>query len=176
MGRRFGLKKIAPVSGYWLCRELLNTELSHFFLGSSKDRLEKMIVNLRKEIPKAKILGYSSPEFHSEQEVKEGIVFKDEFDLINKLRPDLIWLGISSPKQDFIMHHHMPLLKYGLMVGVGGVFDYLSGEVIKSPEWVKRIGMRWAWRLIKEPGRMWNKYYYVFKTLGIKYVQQYLTG
>jgi N-acetylglucosaminyldiphosphoundecaprenol N-acetyl-beta-D-mannosaminyltransferase len=176
MGRRLGLKSIAPVSGYWLCRELLKTELTHFFLGSNKDRLEKMIFNLRREIPNARIMGYSSPDFYAEMEVREALVFQDEFDHINSIKPDIIWIGISSPKQDFMMYNHQHLLQHGVMLGVGGVFDYLSGEVSKSPEWIKKIGMRWAWRLAKEPGRMWGKYFYVFRTMGLKYVKQYLSG
>jgi N-acetylglucosaminyldiphosphoundecaprenol N-acetyl-beta-D-mannosaminyltransferase len=176
MGRRKGLKKIAPVSGYWLCMALLNTQLTHFFLGSNKDRLEKMVANLRSEVPNARILGYSSPDFYTEKEVRKALVFKTEFDQINKIQPDLIWVGISSPKQDFIMYNHRHLLQHGVILGVGGVFDYLSGEVSKSPEWIKKIGMRWAWRLAKEPGRMWGKYFYVFRALGLKYVKQYITG
>jgi N-acetylglucosaminyldiphosphoundecaprenol N-acetyl-beta-D-mannosaminyltransferase len=176
MGRRLGLKKIAPVSGYWLCRELLKTELTHFFLGSTKERLERMMTNLKREIPGSKIVGYASPVFYSEKEAQEKLVLAHEFDQINQLKPDLIWIGVSSPKQDYIMYNHRHLLHHGVMLGVGGVFDYLSGEVSKSPEWIKKIGMRWAWRLAKEPGRMWGKYFFVFRTLGLKYVKQYLGG
>jgi N-acetylglucosaminyldiphosphoundecaprenol N-acetyl-beta-D-mannosaminyltransferase len=61
------------------------------------------------------------------------------------------------------MSSHAGHLRHGVMMGVGGVFDYLSGEVKKSPEWVKKIGMRWLWRLAKEPGRLGAKYGSTFK-------------
>jgi N-acetylglucosaminyldiphosphoundecaprenol N-acetyl-beta-D-mannosaminyltransferase len=176
MGKRKGLKNIEPVSGFWLCKSLLDTPLSHYFLGTTPERLKKLEHRLKEQHPHAHIKGYSSPSFVTEETAAVKLAFKEEFDKINLLKPDLIWIGISSPKQDYIMHHHLPLLKHGLMLGVGGVFDYLSGEVNKSPEWIKKIGMRWAWRLAKEPKRMWRKYFYVFRTLGLKYVKQYLTG
>lgn len=176
MGKRKGLKHIAPVSGYWLCRALLDTGLSHYFLGSSQERLQRLEQKIAKLHPRARVLGFSSPRFLSESEADSGQVLQAEFDKINSVKPDLIWVGISSPKQDYIMYHHLPLLQHGLMLGVGGVFDYLSGEVNKSPEWVKKIGFRWAWRLLSEPGRMWGKYYFVFKKLSVRFVVAYLKG
>lgn len=175
-GRKQGFKNIDTVSGYWLCKALLDSSLSHYFLGSTEVRLQKMMKRIEEMHPKARIAGFSSPSFVMEQEAMTTKPFRDEFEKINKIKPDLIWIGMSSPKQDYIMHNHLPMLKQGLMLGVGGVFDYLSGEISKSPEWIKKIGMRWAWRLAKEPGRMWSKYFYVFRTLGLKYVKQYLTG
>lgn len=176
MGRKKGLQHIEPVSGYWLSKALLDTSLSHYFLGSTPERLKKLKNRIELNFPKANVLGYTAPRFVTENEVKFGVVLKEEFKKINALKPDLIWIGISSPKQDYIMHHHLPLLKHGLMLGVGGVFDYLSGDVKKSPEWIKRIGMRWAWRLGKEPKRMWGKYFFVFKTLSWKYLVEYMKG
>ena len=68
------------------------------------------------------------------------------------------------------MKHHVPLLTHGLMLGVGGVFDYLSGDVKKSPEWIKKMGLRWLWRFLKEPKRMLSKDVAIFKmVLILKY-------
>jgi N-acetylglucosaminyldiphosphoundecaprenol N-acetyl-beta-D-mannosaminyltransferase len=132
LGKRKGLKNIDTVSGYWLCKALLDTSLSHYFLGSTTERLKKIIEQLYIEHPDAKIKGYSSPKFISEGEAISGSVLEEEFRKINELSPDLIWIGISSPKQDYVMHNHLPFLKHGLMLGVGGVFDYLSGDIKKK--------------------------------------------
>lgn len=162
-GKKQGHKNIDTVSGYWLCKAFLDSSLSHYFLGSTEERLQKMMTRIGELHPKAQIAGYSSPSFVTEQEAFTTTPFQDEFEKINTLKPDLIWIGMSSPKQDYVMHNHLPLLKHGLMLGVGGVFDYLSGEVEKSPEWVKRIGLRWLWRLAKEPKRLGPKYGFAIK-------------
>lgn len=174
MGKKKGMLQMEPVSGFWLCKTLLDTSLSHYFLGSTSQRLIKLKQQLEEEHPHAIIKGYSSPKFISEEEAVSGIVFKEEFEKINSLKPDLIWIGLSSPKQDYIIHNHLPVLRHGIMLGVGGVFDYLSGEVNKSPEWVKKIGLRWLWRLLNEPSRLWGKYIYTIRKLSIRFLIEYV--
>lgn len=158
-----GHKKVSTVSGYWLTKKLLESHLTHYFLGSSDEKLRKIIMNIRKEFPSAKISGYRAPGFHDIKFFEEGNLLQDELQEINSLKPDLIWIGIGSPKQDFLMDSHLSHLQHGVMLGVGGVFDYLSGDVKKSPEWVKKLGMRWLWRLAKEPKRLSGKYAMTFK-------------
>jgi len=160
-----GFKNVTTVSGYWVCKNLLNSNLSHYFLGSTDDKLNKIQTMIKDEYPNAKVLGYSSPPFEPVNFFKEGNILKEEIKKINEVSPDLIWIGLSSPKQDFLMKHHTKHLNRGLMLGVGGVFDYLSGEVKKSPEWVKKIGLRWLWRLALEPRRLGLKYWITVKVL-----------
>jgi N-acetylglucosaminyldiphosphoundecaprenol N-acetyl-beta-D-mannosaminyltransferase len=158
-----GYKNVSTVSGYWLGKELFRSDLTHYFLGSTEEKLAKIIANVRAEFPSAKIVGYRSPDFHDIKFFEDGNLLNKELVEINTLKPDLVWIGIGSPKQDFLMKSHTPHLKHGVMLGVGGVFDYLSGDVKKSPEWVKKIGMRWLWRLAKEPKRLSGKYAMTFK-------------
>jgi N-acetylglucosaminyldiphosphoundecaprenol N-acetyl-beta-D-mannosaminyltransferase len=162
--RMKGYKGVSTVSGYWLAQQLFQSDLTHYFLGSTEEKLKKIIANASKEFPSAKIVGYRSPAFHDIKFFEEGNLLQHELNEINAIKPDLIWVGIGSPKQDFIMNSHLPHLHRGVMLGVGGVFDYLSGDVKKSPEWVKKIGMRWLWRLAKEPKRLSGKYATTFKT------------
>jgi N-acetylglucosaminyldiphosphoundecaprenol N-acetyl-beta-D-mannosaminyltransferase len=158
-----GHKNVSTVSGYWLSKELFRSDLTHYFLGSTEEKLKKIITNVRAEFPSVNIAGYRSPDFHDIKFFEDGNLLSQELAEINALKPDLIWIGIGSPKQDFLMRSHTPHLKHGVMLGVGGVFDYLSGDVKKSPEWVKKIGMRWLWRLAKEPKRLSGKYAMTFK-------------
>ena len=163
--RMKGYKQVSTVSGYWLSKELFRTSLTHFFLGSTEAKLTKMVSSVRAEFPEVKILGHSSLPFKDADFFKSGNIFEEELDTINRLRPDLIWVGLSSPKQDFLMRNHVPRLQHGVMLGVGGVFDYLSGDVRKSPEWIKKIGLRWLWRLAREPRRLGQKYWLTMKVL-----------
>jgi N-acetylglucosaminyldiphosphoundecaprenol N-acetyl-beta-D-mannosaminyltransferase len=163
--RRKGYSNVSTVSGYWLCKNLLSSALTHYFLGSTPERINKIKANIEINFSEAKVLGYSSAPFESLSFFKDGNILEKELEEINKLQPDLIWIGLSSPKQDFLMKHHVPLLKRGIMLGVGAVFDYLSGDVKKSPEWIKKIGLRWLWRFLKEPKRMLAKDMAIFKML-----------
>ena len=153
-----GYKNVSAVSGYWLSRNLFQTELTHYFLGSTNEKLKKLIRSVKAEFPNARIMGYHSPAFHDPSFFENGNILTKVLDEINVMQPDLIWIGLGSPKQDFLMANHVPKLKYGVMLGIGGVFDYLSGDIKKSPEWVKTIGLRWLWRLIREPKRLGAKY------------------
>lgn len=162
-GKWKGHKQVSPVSGYWLCKNLLNTELTHYFLGSTEEKLKKIESEIKLSFPKARVLGYSSPDFHDKIYFEEGNLLEKELKTINNLKPDLIWVGLSSPKQDYLIKHHVPKLQYGIMLGIGGVFDYLSGDVKKSPEWVKKLGLRWVWRVMKEPKRLGPKYWMTIK-------------
>ncbi|HYF67855.1 MAG TPA: WecB/TagA/CpsF family glycosyltransferase [Ohtaekwangia sp.] len=163
--RVHGHKEVSTVSGFWLCKNLFKTKLTHYFLGSTDVRLKKMVEQVKTEFPNVCIAGYRSLPFHDLEYFKAGNLLTEALTEINTLKPDLIWIGISSPKQDFLMRTHAKELKHGVMLGVGGVFDYLSGDVKKSPEWVKKIGMRWLWRLVKEPGRLGAKYAMTFQIL-----------
>jgi N-acetylglucosaminyldiphosphoundecaprenol N-acetyl-beta-D-mannosaminyltransferase len=171
LAKRKGFKNVSTVSGYWLCDALLQTNLKHYFLGSKPEVLEKIKQNITEKYPNANICGYASPGFYSIEEIKNNLPLKKEIEEINKAKPDIIWVGLSSPKQDYLMHTHLPLLEHGLFAGVGGVFDYLSGHVNKSPEWIKKLGLRWLWRLIMEPKRLFMKYFNVFRYIGWKYVK-----
>jgi len=153
-----GYKNVSTVSGYWLCKNLLDTNLTHFFLGSTQERLTKIKQGIELSHPKAKVIGYRSMAFRTSEFFQNGRIQKDVIEELNNLKPDLIWVGLSSPKQDFLMKFYAPMLNHGIMLGIGGVFDYLSGDVLKSPEWIKIIGLRWVWRLVREPKRLGPKY------------------
>ncbi len=162
--RRQGFNRVSTVSGYWLCKQLLSdSRLSHYFLGSTPEKLSRIKERIENDFPKARVLGYRSPDFISAEAFRNGHVLKEEMEEINALGPDLIWVGLSSPKQDYLLRSHVTRLNKGVFLGVGGVFDYLSGDIAKSPEWVKKIGLRWLWRLISEPKRLGPKYWNTIK-------------
>lgn len=153
-----GLSDVTTVSGYHLCRELLHTDRSHYFYGADDQTLEKMITQIKIGNPNAKIKGYKAPPFLSLGEIAESEQIKRDMQEIALHAPDFVWVGVSSPKQDYIMHYYHKSVPQSVMLGVGGVFLYLANPEMKSPEWIKKIGLRWLYRLFKEPGRLGAKY------------------
>ncbi|WP_276481350.1 WecB/TagA/CpsF family glycosyltransferase [Paraflavitalea pollutisoli] len=166
VARLKGHKSVSTVSGFHLCKALLQKNtLTHYFYGGDEATLGKLKNNLEREFPNAKILGYKSPPFVAADQIATSPQLKQDISEINALQPDIVWIGISSPKQDYLIHHYHQHFTKSLMMGVGGVFLYLADESLKSPEWVKKMGLRWAYRLSKEPARLWPKYYATFRFL-----------
>lgn len=153
------------ISGYWLCKLLLETECSHYFYGSSEATLAAMRSKFQKESPKAKILGYSSPPFLQESEIINSEELKFEIDAIKELKPDFVWIGISSPKQDLLMSRFASRNEGTIFLGVGAVFDYFSGQAYMGPEWLKKIGLRWLYQFLRDPKRYSGRLCYTFREL-----------
>jgi N-acetylglucosaminyldiphosphoundecaprenol N-acetyl-beta-D-mannosaminyltransferase len=77
---------------------------------------------------------------------------------INNARPDVIWVGIGSPKQERWMARMRPLLDAAVLIGVGAAFDFHSGQVAQAPAWMQRSGLEWLFRLGTDPRRLWRRY------------------
>ena len=153
-----GLKNVRTVSGFHVCKALLATSSTHYFYGGSPELLRSLDARLKEEFPHARILGMKSPPMLSEEEIITHPIIEEDFNAIASLKPDFIWIGISSPKQDLLMQRASRLLPRGALLGIGGVFNYLAHPELKSPEWMKRIGLRWLYRAIREPRRLAGKY------------------
>jgi N-acetylglucosaminyldiphosphoundecaprenol N-acetyl-beta-D-mannosaminyltransferase len=77
---------------------------------------------------------------------------------INAARPDVVWVGVSTPKQDRWMARMRPLLDAPVLIGVGAAFDFHTGRVRQAPRWMQRAGLEWLFRLAMEPRRLWRRY------------------
>jgi len=152
-----GFSETETVSGFWLCKRLLNSNITHFFYGTNEPILEKIIKNIKNEFPNSKILGYKAPPQVELNNINANIKIDQDIKFIKELKPDIIWIGISSPKQDLLMHYFHNKLDRGIMIGIGGVFDYLAGVVKISPEWIKKLSLRWLYRFIQDPKRFFKK-------------------
>jgi N-acetylglucosaminyldiphosphoundecaprenol N-acetyl-beta-D-mannosaminyltransferase len=73
-------------------------------------------------------------------------------------RPDVFWLGLSTPKQELFMAEHWRQLDAGVLIGVGAAFDFHSGGRPQAPHWMQRSGLEWLFRLAVEPRRLWRRY------------------
>lgn len=128
----------------------------HFFFGSSVDTLEKLVANIRMRYPETVIAGYYSPPFGDipRSQMQEII------SLINGAKPDIVWVGLGAPKQEYWMADHWHLLKPAILMGVGAAFDLHAGNVPRAPEWMRKTSLEWLHRLCHEPRRLWRRYLY----------------
>lgn len=174
--KRQGEKELGSVSGFWLVKELMKTELSHYFYGSSDKELAKIKENLSAEFPEAKIAGFKSPPWVKLEDIETNAALQNDFETIQKIAPDIIWIGMNSPKQDYLMAHYSTMLPNSILIGIGGVYDYLSGSMTISPEWVKKIGLRWVYRVAQNPKRIFKKAVIAIFGFSLLYIRELITG
>lgn len=128
--------------------------LRHFFLGATPDTLERLTRNLRARFPGLHVVGTHAPPFRP-------LTADEEDELIATLRsaqPDLIWVGLSTPKQERLMAPLAARLETGILLGVGAAFDLHAGLRRDTPSWIKRMGLQWLHRLCQEPRRLAGRY------------------
>jgi len=77
---------------------------------------------------------------------------------IQAAAPDVVWVGLSTPKQERWMYQGRPRLTVPLMAGVGAAFDFIAGAAKQSPAWMQESGLEWLFRLVQEPRRLWRRY------------------
>jgi N-acetylglucosaminyldiphosphoundecaprenol N-acetyl-beta-D-mannosaminyltransferase len=101
-----------------------------------------------------RVAGIFSPPFHPLSEEEDRKIVS----LIKNADPDIIWVGLSTPKQEIWMSEHIDRLGNCVLIGVGAAFDFLSGNKKQAPSWMQRIGLEWFFRLSTEPKRLWKRY------------------
>ena len=158
LGRRKGHKQIARTYGPDLlpavCEYGIKGGIKHFFYGGQGEVNDLMIQRLRKKFPEIKIAGQHIPDFLEVGELEDQKVI----DKINEVDPDILWVGLGSPKQDYWMANHRDKLNVPVMVGVGAAFDFIAGIKIQAPKWMQKSGLEWVFRLCQEPKRLWRRY------------------
>lgn len=127
---------------------------SCFFLGSSDTILDKIKERASREYPNVNIYSYSPP-FKAEFSAEENKVM---IDAINAAEPDVLFIGMTAPKQEKWAYKHFDQLKVAHVCCIGAVFDFYAGTIKRAPQWLINIGLEWFYRLIKEPRRMWKRY------------------
>ncbi len=125
-----------------------------FFLGATETVLEAMTRNLAKEAPGLAIAGTYAPPYGPFDDDAE----RRMIDAVNTSRADVLWVGMSAPKQETWLLGTGKRLRVRLGIGVGAAFDFFAGRVRRAPAWMRGAGLEWAWRLAQEPGRLWKRY------------------
>jgi N-acetylglucosaminyldiphosphoundecaprenol N-acetyl-beta-D-mannosaminyltransferase len=158
VGRFEGHPAVERVAGPELMHEILLrpefAHYTHFFYGGDEGVAEKLADNFRRLAPQSKIVGTWTPPFRDLTSEEERKLIA----AVNRLRPDIIWVGLGSPKQDKFMRRYLAKFDTGLMFGVGAAFDFHTGRLRDCPPWMKRAGMQWLHRLAQEPRRLAGRY------------------
>ncbi len=126
----------------------------HFFYGATGDVCDKLERRLKAKFPKMMVVGAIAPGYVRKAEVLGADVVK----IINAARPDVLWVGLGSPKQDFWMALNRPLLEVPVMIGIGAAFDFHAGVKSQAPLWMRACALEWLFRLCCEPRRLWKRY------------------
>ena len=125
------------------------------FMGSSQKVLDLIVKRAAEVYPHLKVVTYSPPyktEFSDEDN-------KEIIDAIHAANPDLLWIGMTAPKQEKWVYSHWKELNIHCHVGsIGAVFDFFAGTMKRAPIWWQEHGLEWLYRLLKEPKRMWRRY------------------
>jgi N-acetylglucosaminyldiphosphoundecaprenol N-acetyl-beta-D-mannosaminyltransferase len=127
---------------------------THFFYGGRPGVADALKARMEARFPGVRIVGTYCPPFRSLTPDEDSALIAD----IARLRPDMVWVGIGTPKQDFFMADYLSKLDTTLMFGVGAAFDFLSGRVRQAPKWMQRSGLEWLFRLTQDPWRLARRY------------------
>lgn len=177
VGRRRGHNLSRRVYGPDLvldfCKETQTHGYRHFFYGGEPDVAVQLVESLKRRFPGLQAAGTHSPPFRplSEEEDDEIVA------MISRANPDVLWVGLGTPKQERWMHEHRNKLNVPVVVGVGAAFDMISGRRRQAPRWMREHGLEWLFRLCQEPRRLWRRYliygtqfvaWIVLESLGLK--------
>jgi N-acetylglucosaminyldiphosphoundecaprenol N-acetyl-beta-D-mannosaminyltransferase len=158
MGRLQGLRQMRRVFGPDLMLAVMTDpalrECSHFLFGGADGVADELELSLRRRFPAIRIAGKYTPPFRPLNQTEQTYLRET----IARARPDITWVGLSTPKQERFMAEYLPLLDTTLMIGVGAAFDFHTGKLKDSPAWVKQLGLQWLHRLFQEPTRLWKRY------------------
>jgi len=158
--RAFGQDIPERVSGFDFFEavsEIANQKgnISYFFMGSSDAVLKKMQARLKDDYPHIVLAGTYSPPY------KSAFTQEDNSDIcerINAVKPDILWVGLTAPKQEKWIEENRNNIHVGFAAAIGAVFDFYAGSKRRAPPWMQRVGLEWLHRLLSEPQRVWRRY------------------
>jgi N-acetylglucosaminyldiphosphoundecaprenol N-acetyl-beta-D-mannosaminyltransferase len=139
-----------------LLERSLSQNLTHFLYGATETTLEQLQANLTARFPRLQVVGTLAPPFRALTPAEDSEVTV----AINRANPDVVWVGLSTPKQEIWMAEHRAQLNAKVLLGVGAAFDFHAGRHRQAPTWMQRSGLEWLFRLCQEPQRLGRRYLY----------------
>jgi N-acetylglucosaminyldiphosphoundecaprenol N-acetyl-beta-D-mannosaminyltransferase len=130
------------------------TGYRHFLYGATPGTLALLEADLKRRFPATKIVGSHSPPFRPPGAAEDEAVVE----MVNASAADIIWVGLSTPKQELWMAHHRHRLSAPVLIGAGAAFDFHAGLVRRAPSWLQRAGLEWIFRMALEPQRLGKRY------------------
>lgn len=158
LARRRGFREVGRVSGADLveevCRRSVGRGVRHYFYGGKPGVAERLAATLAARFPGLEVAGTSTPPFRA-------LTFEEDAAAVVEIAaaaPRVVWVGLSTPGQEFWMRDHVGRIPGATLIGCGAAFDFVTGEVKRAPRWMQRSGLEWAHRLASEPRRLWRRY------------------
>ena len=153
-----GATKINRCFGPFVFKEIMlstaNKKFKHYFCGGKEGVAENLVISCINKFNNNNIVGTHSPPF---RELLEDDIIKLARDINNK-KTDILWIGISTPKQEILAYRLSKYTNVKIIVTVGAAFDYYTGSIIIAPAWIQNLGLEWLYRLCLEPKRLWKRY------------------
>jgi N-acetylglucosaminyldiphosphoundecaprenol N-acetyl-beta-D-mannosaminyltransferase len=137
-----------------LCARAAERGWRSFFYGGAEGVPELLAAQLSERFPGLPVAGSHSPPFRP-LTVEEGEAVVDR---INAAEPDIVWVGLSTPKQERWMAQYRTMLTAPVLIAVGAAFDIHAGLLPQAPRWMQRSGLEWLYRVFREPKRLWRRY------------------
>ena len=145
------------VTGPDLMREVFriskDKNIRHFFYGTKQENLDALLAKLKIDYPWLNVVGSEPSVFRPMSAAEENELVKR----INEAKPDFVWVALGAPRQEEFCYRNEGKIN-GLMIGVGGAFNVISGIVDEAPRWMQDISMEWFYRFLKEPRRLFKRY------------------
>ena len=159
MSRLMGVPIKEKISGsdYFpeVCKMAAREGFSIFLLGAAEGVAKRAAINLMKKYKNLKIAGVYSPSYSFEDNAEE---ICDIIGKINRTKPDILCIGLGTPKQEKFYYRYKDLLNVPLTLHIGATIDFEAGVVKRAPKWVSYVGLEWFYRLMKEPRRLYRRY------------------
>lgn len=127
---------------------------SHFFYGGGDGVADRLAERLSARYPGLRVAGTYTPPFRALTSDEDQSVVQR----LNDARPDIVWVGLSTPKQERWMFSHVGLLQAPVLIGVGAAFDFHAGLKRQAPHWIQKSGFEWMFRMLSEPRRLGPRY------------------
>jgi len=158
VGRLQGFEQMDRVFGpdfmMEMCRRSAARGYRHFLYGGRRGVAEALGEILESRFPGLRVVGTYTPPFRRLNAEEESALA----DQVLRLRPHIVWVGLSTPKQERFMAEFVDRLQVPMLVGVGAAFDIHAGRIGDCSPWIKRAGLQWFHRLMQEPRRLWKRY------------------
>lgn len=153
-----GITRVGRVYGPDLMRAISarspERSYRHFYFGGAPGVADRLAAALTAAHPGLNVVGTLCPPFRPLTPEEDAEVIAQ----INAAAPDIVWVGLSTPKQELWMASHIGLINAPVLIGVGAAFDFLAGTKKQAPVWMQRNGLEWLFRLVSEPRRLWKRY------------------
>ncbi|WP_380784390.1 WecB/TagA/CpsF family glycosyltransferase [Sphingomonas sp. R86520] len=137
-----------------LSRVSVDKGIRHYFYGGKPGVAERMAAALSERYPGLEVAGTYTPPFRALTVQEDSAVTA----AIVAARPHIVWVGLSTPTQEYWMRDHVDRIPGATLIGVGAAFDFHTGDVKRAPVWMRSRGLEWLHRLVSEPRRLWRRY------------------